>query len=33
MPAGPTAKSAAGVVYADVRRTLSGGLIGRLIGS
>ena len=27
------AKSAAGVVYADVRRTLSGGLIGRLIGS
>ena len=26
-------KSAAGVVYADVRRTLSGGLIGRLLGS
>jgi len=27
------AKSAAGVVYADVRRTLSSGLIGRLLGS
>ena len=25
--------SSAGVVYADVRRTLSGGLIGRLLGS
>ena len=29
----PAAKSAAGVVYADVRRTLSSGLIGRLLGS
>ena len=27
------AKSSAGVVYADVRRTLSSGLIGRLLGS
>ena len=27
------AASSVGVVYADVRRTLSGGLIGRLLGS